>query len=284
MKETRSEIIKARMPYSSVIERWLIKPILFCFKNLILVEDEENLLQVKDPVIFAFNHNTSWETILVSFYLIFRRAGKKISFVIDWMYGKLPILGWVFSLIDPVYVYNKKAKIAAINRHRQVFIGKKVYQECVERLQRQQSIGIFPEGTRNPDPLMLKRGRKGVGAMVLASGAAVVPIGIHYPRGTGRRWLPLPETMILRIGKPLDFAAEFDLGRHLADNIRFPGNNKRGLTLLAARITHGVMEALAGLSGKQYPYPVPEALPQLYEHQYLKVPEELCQELKPAKF
>ena len=73
MKETRLKIIKAKLPYLSFIERLLVKSVLFCFKNSILVENEDNLMLANDPVIYSFNHNNSLETILVSFYLIFRR-------------------------------------------------------------------------------------------------------------------------------------------------------------------------------------------------------------------
>jgi 1-acyl-sn-glycerol-3-phosphate acyltransferase len=261
MKETRLKIIKTKLPYLSLSERILVKSVLFCFKNSISVENEDNLMLADDPVIYSFNHNNYLETILVSFYLIFRRDGKKISFVIDWMYGRFPILRWLFNKIEPVYVYNKPAKIAVINRHKQVSPNK-VYQECVERLKNRQSIGIFPEGARNGNPLLLKRGRKGVGAMVLDSGAAVVPIGINYPQPPERGWLSPWGTMVLKIGAPLHFDTEVAVARQISgDPTLSPGKKKRRSMLLTARITHHLMEALARLSGKRYPYPAPEALP-----------------------
>ncbi|MFZ5453595.1 MAG: lysophospholipid acyltransferase family protein [Thermodesulfobacteriota bacterium] len=261
MKETRYKILKTKLPHLSAVERLIIKTILFWFKSLIIVENEENLALANDPIIYTFNHNNYLETILVSFYLIFRRDGKKISFVIDWMYGQLPILRWLFNRIKPIYVHNKNAKIAFINRRKKVGAEKMVYQECIERLKNHQSIGIFPEGTRNNHPFLLKRGRKGVGAMILASGAAVIPIGIIYPqppqRGGSFPW----GTMILRIGKPLNFTTELNMARHLAENHNLSAvKSKRWSTLLAALITHRVMEALARLSGKQYPYPAPQML------------------------
>jgi hypothetical protein len=68
--------------------------------------------------------------------------------------------------------------------------------------------------------------------------------------------------MILRIGPPLHFASELGAARQIAaDRILSPEKKKRRSMLLAARITHHVMEALARLSGKRYPYPAPEALP-----------------------
>ena len=262
MKETRFNIIRAKLPYLSFAERLLVKSFLFGFKNLIMVENEENLLLADDPVIYSFNHNNYLETLLVSFYLIFQRGGKKISFVIDWMYGRLPFLSWLFNKIEPIYVYNKRAKLAVINRQRKILTGTTAYEECVARLKKQQSIGIFPEGTRNNNPLFLKRGRKGVGAMVLASEAAVVPIGIIFPHRPQRGWLSPLRTMTIRIGKPMRFAPELARAREMAANPALaPGKSRRWSTLLAARITHRLMEALARLSGKRYPFPAPEAFP-----------------------
>jgi 1-acyl-sn-glycerol-3-phosphate acyltransferase len=283
MRETRFDIIKKNLGYLSSVERLLIKSILFFYKDLIISENEDRLLSVNDPVIYAFNHNNYWETILVSFYLIFRRNGKKISFVIDWMYGQLPILRWLFNKIDPVYVYNKNAKIPSLNHIKKVSLEQKAYKECLARLKQQQSIGIFPEGTRNKNPHFLKRGRKGVGAMVLASGAAVVPIGIRFPQRPNGGGLSPLRTMTLRIGTPLFFPTELAVARQISeDQTLSPQTKKRWAVLLAAHVTHHVMEALASLSGKRYPHPAPEALPD--ELQHPKILEALCPALKPARY
>lgn len=263
MNETRSSLRKVELPYSTPVERLIVRSVLFCFKDIIVVENENNLSLTNDPVIFAFNHNSYLETILIASYLLFRRDGKKISYIIDWMYGKLPFLGWLLSKADPIYVFNKNARFAIINRYKKASPKTNVYQACVDRLKNQQSIGIFPEGTRNKDPRTLKRGRLGVGAMVLATEAAVLPIGIDFPPGSGRGWLSPLGTMTLRIGSPLHFAAERAMAREItADQNLSPQIRKKWSTRLAAHITHHVMADLASLSGKHYPFPAPKALSQ----------------------
>jgi hypothetical protein len=90
----------------------------------------------------------------------------------------------------------------------------------------------------------------------------VVPIGINYPQPPERGWLSPWGTMVLRIGAPLHFDAEVAVARKIAgDHTLSPGKKKRRSMLLTARITHHLMEALARLSGKRYPYLAPEALP-----------------------
>ena len=69
--------------------------------------------------------------------------------------------GWLLSKADPIYVFNKNARFAIINRHKKASPKANVYQVCVDRLKNRKSIGIFPEGTRNKDARTLKRGRLG---------------------------------------------------------------------------------------------------------------------------
>jgi hypothetical protein len=48
----------------------------------------------------------------------YKRRGKKIRFLIDWMYAKIPLLGYILSKIDPIYVYHKPARLSWLNKLR----------------------------------------------------------------------------------------------------------------------------------------------------------------------
>ncbi|MBD3413494.1 MAG: hypothetical protein GF421_03560 [Candidatus Aminicenantes bacterium] len=62
--------------------------------------------------------------------MIYKRRGRKISFVIDWMYGVLPFIGWIFNQMDPISVYNKKAKYRFVEKLRNKTERNYVYDKC----------------------------------------------------------------------------------------------------------------------------------------------------------
>jgi 1-acyl-sn-glycerol-3-phosphate acyltransferase len=111
-------------------------------------------------------------------------------------------------------------------------------EQALEVLQGGGAFGIYPEGTRSPDG-RLYRGRTGIGWLVLASGAQVLPLGISdtdrvQPIGAG---LPrLRPRATVRIGKPMDFTQYRDLP---------PARARRA-------ITDDVVGAIRELSGQEY--------------------------------
>ncbi len=243
--------------YQNIQIQLLAKSIMKIFGRLIIVENGGRLSEAPDPTIFVFNHNNYWEAVLVTVY-VYHASGKKLTFISDWMFGKLPVVGWFLKKIDPIYTYAKPSRFAVLSRYQQKADGEAVCEACVARLREGQSLGIFPEGTRNPDPRRLKRGRKGVGEIILRSGAPVLPVGIDFPlrRQTGR--LPVFGSLILGIGRPLSFAEECAAYRLVGlDSGLSPRERRRLQAFLSARITHGVMVELARVSGKDYPFPPP---------------------------
>jgi 1-acyl-sn-glycerol-3-phosphate acyltransferase len=54
--------------------------------------------------------------------------------------------------------------------------------EAIKVLQQGEIIGVFPEGTRNPAPQLLK-GKTGAVRMALATGAPLIPIGLFNTTG-----------------------------------------------------------------------------------------------------
>ncbi|MBW8481946.1 lysophospholipid acyltransferase family protein [Actinomadura parmotrematis] len=101
------------------------------------------------------------------------------------------------------------------------------------------AFAIYPEGTRSRDG-RLYRGRTGVGWLVLASGARVLPVGLQgteriQPIGAGRPRFLGPRPTV-RIGPPMDFA-------HLRDLP--PAKARRA-------VTDEIVETIGTLSGQDF--------------------------------
>ncbi len=105
-------------------------------------------------------------------------------------------------------------------------------------LDRQQLLGIYPEGTRSPDG-RLYRGRTGVARMALEGGVPVIPVAMVdtekiQPPG---KVIPRIGRVGMRIGKPLDFS-------------RYDGMSSDRFVLRS--VTDEIMYELMVLSGQQY--------------------------------
>ncbi|MGQ9921515.1 MAG: lysophospholipid acyltransferase family protein, partial [Desulfobacca sp.] len=210
-------------------------------------------------IIFVYNHNNYFETVVLSSYFL-SRWRRRISFMVDWMYGHIPILGWLLQGVEPVYVYNKPARWDFLNRRRGKVTSDPVA-ECLARLAQGWCLGIFPEGSRNRHPSVLKRGRQGIGEIALRSQVPVLPVGIDFPsrRQCGR--IPAFGRIILRFGEPLYFTPEITAWRQAQEDVTLSLAAKDRVRLyLSRRITHIVMQELARLSGKHYPCRQPESL------------------------
>jgi 1-acyl-sn-glycerol-3-phosphate acyltransferase len=238
--------------------RLLVRSILTFFGSFLKVDNEAVLRTTSDPVIFVFNHNNYWETLVLASYLLSQRTGKKLAFLSDWMFGRLPVFSWFLKRIDPIYTYRKNARFAVLNKYQQKADGQAVCKACLDRLRNQQSLGIFPEGTRNKNPHQLKRGRKGVGEIALRSGAPVLPLGIPFSQRNGH--IPFFSPLILKIGSPLTFPEECAAYQGVTQEASLSPLERKKLQLfLSARVTHTIMLALARLSGKEYPFSPPQS-------------------------
>lgn len=149
------------------------------------VEGQENVPTT--PVIYFCKHESTWETL----------AMQEILPPHVWILKRnllwIPLFGWGLASLNPI----------AINRssgHRAV---KQIAEEGKRRLERGQSIMIFPEGTRMPAGTQRKFG---IGGAVLAekSGYPVVPVaqnaGDFWPK---RGFMKQPGTVKVVIGKPI---------------------------------------------------------------------------------
>jgi 1-acyl-sn-glycerol-3-phosphate acyltransferase len=243
-----------------LINRIVAKLLWLCFHRIIHVEQKENLSKAPHPLIFAYNHNNYFETLLLGSYLVNSWPQKKISFLIDWMYGKLPVIGWFLGGLQPVYVYTKRARWDFLNRRKMV-PAQNIIHECLEKLRQGCSLGIFPEGTRNQNPFVLKRGRRGVGEIVLRSQTPVLPVGIDFPGRALKGRIPRFGKIIFRFGEPLHFPMEITAWQEASQgNTWAPQLREKMRIQLSSQIIYQIMAELAKLSGKRYPFRQPRQL------------------------
>ncbi|PJE97955.1 1-acyl-sn-glycerol-3-phosphate acyltransferase [Streptomyces carminius] len=116
--------------------------------------------------------------------------------------------------------------------------GRAAIEEGLKVLDRDELLGIYPEGTRSHDG-RLYRGRTGVAVMALRSKAPVVPcamVGTFELQPPGRK-LPRIGRVTIRFGEPLDFS-------------RFAGMHEDRTVLRA--VTDEIMYAIMNLSGQEY--------------------------------
>jgi 1-acyl-sn-glycerol-3-phosphate acyltransferase len=219
------------------LTRTLCRSLVLTLGQLAEVRHGERLAGLPEPAIFALNHSNALEALLVPSLLLYLRQGRPLHFLADWMYLEAPLIGWLLRQSEPVPVYGKPARFRLRERHRREQLRRPVLAACLDHLQRGESIGIFPEGTRNRRAGPLLRGRLGLGELALAATAAVpvVPIAIRYPAAQRLGRPPHVGRLHLSIGLPLDLAAEH---RSLAAE---PARRRA----LARRVVERVMAALA---------------------------------------
>lgn len=207
-----ADALRAEWPeLSGTLRRAALRTVMLTFGRLVTVEGAERLVEVPEPAVFALNHSNAVEAVLAPCVLIHLRRGRLLHLLADWMYLHVPVLGWLIRQCEPIPVYRKPARWR-IGEDQRLERRKResVVEACLERLATGGSIGIFPEGTRNPDPTRLLRGRSGLGEIVLRSAAPVVPVGLHYPAAGRLGRAPRIGRLVLRIGEPMTFQAEVD--------------------------------------------------------------------------
>ncbi|NTV01463.1 MAG: 1-acyl-sn-glycerol-3-phosphate acyltransferase [Chlorobiaceae bacterium] len=256
------------MPSLPFVKAMLLRLLMLPNTVLAKAEGEEHLREVSGSAcIFALNHNNSFESLFVPVLLMFLLGGRQVSFVIDWMYGHLPVVGWLMRQIDPVFVHSKPSKLAFLERRR-VRTRQDVVRRCLLRLFQGGSIGIFPEGKRNHDPGVMLKAKPGVGHIALRSGAPVIPVGIRFPASARLGRTPYAGRMEVRFGAPIRFTSLSAAYRLALDEGR-----RTDAARMADTAAGEVMLAVAGLCGKAYPH---EMQRQDHEGTTSNIPEAIC--------
>ncbi len=218
--------------------RWTLRAALFAARFLIRgVEGFDAGTVRRDPVIFALNHTTRLEALLVPALLMALRGGRKVHFLADWNFLLIPGLATVFRIGEVIPVNRKPARPRFLNRFRQrVCPDQPAHVLARARLRSGAAVGIFPEGTATHSPSTLRVGHRGAARLALETGAAVVPVGIRHQVPAGTRAVGELSPFTLHFGAPLL--------AHGAAN-----------SPLAERDFHArLMGELAVLSAKQWPF------------------------------
>jgi 1-acyl-sn-glycerol-3-phosphate acyltransferase len=249
------QILRTELPgLPNAAARGLARALMVAFHPLLEVEDLDRLAALPEPVIFAFNHNNSAESVLVPTALLFHRRGRPIDFLVDWMFLEIPLLGWVLRQVEPIPVYTKPARWRYREAYRLARADRSPLAAAQARLAAGRSLGIFPEGTRNGNASELRRGRSGLGRLVLLSEAPVVPVGIDFPAKERLGRVPRLGRMRVRIGEPMAFAEERRALRRLLEADPDPGELLKASHAASRRVVDEVMARLAPLCAKRYPY------------------------------
>lgn len=236
-------VLQAPLPAARPLQRALLRPLLLGCLPLLEIDWPERLAAAPEPCIFAFNHRNAFECVALVPLLMYLRGGRPVHFLADWMYQRLPLAGWFLRHAEVIPVYGKPARWRLWEGHRRHAGRRPVVDLCLAKLAAGASLGIFPEGTRNRDPERLRRGRRGLGELVLRSGAPVLPVGIRFPAAQRLGRPPLVGQVVLAVGTPLDFASE---RRRLAAS---PGASRAVHRELATAVVERVMDELAVLAG-----------------------------------
>ena len=138
------------------------------------------------PAIVAGNHVSSLDGIVLSLVTA-ERARRMTRFLVAAEFFRKSTVAWALRLYRQIPLRRGRGDAGALD-------------EAVATVRGGALAGIFPEGKVNPDPEGgLQRGRGGVGRIALATGAAVIPVGIW---GTQERW-PYPGLHFRRPWRPI---------------------------------------------------------------------------------
>ncbi len=164
----------------------------------------EHVLAEKDPFILALNHSQRVEALILPAFLIHQRGGKLIHFLADWNFLLVPLVGTAIRASGAIVVGRKRARPRCLDVFRRHLVpARSPFARAVETLAAGRPVGIFPEGTTNPDPARLLAGDSGAARLSLATGVPVVPGGIRFPGTAAPRRIPPLAPLELRIGTPL---------------------------------------------------------------------------------
>lgn len=164
----------------------------------------EQVAPERDPFVLALNHNTRLEALLVPALLMLLRGGRRIHFLADWNFRMIPGMGLLYRRSGAISVPRKSARPRALNILKPLFTGPQPpFETARTRILEGGSVGIFPEGTVNPNRSRLLRGRPGAARLSLATGAPVVPVGLIPPDALPGEPIPEGSSFEIVIGAPI---------------------------------------------------------------------------------
>lgn len=152
------------------------------------IEGKENI--PKGPFVLVSNHQSTWETFVLSYLFLPLSAvlKKELTFI--------PVFGWLLLLGRPI----------VIDRSRKQNALKEILRQGQALLAQGINVVIFPEGTRVP--LHEERGHfPGAAMLACKAGVPVLPLvhnaGAHWPAHSLKK---IPGTITIRVGQPISTA------------------------------------------------------------------------------
>jgi 1-acyl-sn-glycerol-3-phosphate acyltransferase len=237
-------ILSWPLPELRLLDRTLVRGAALAGRDRVhSIAGLEHIAPDRDPFILALNHGTRLEALLVPPLLILLRRGQRIHFMADWNFRMIPGVGLLYRRAGVITVARKPARPRFLNLLKPLFTDQMSPTEQARRhLAAGRSVGMFPEGTVNRDPLRLKRGRPGAAQLSLETGVPVVPVGLRFPTVPHGVAIPEGSPMTIEIGPSLIPSAA---GK--------PAH-------AAIWAWHGqIMTAIARLSGKSWEFGAQEA-------------------------
>lgn len=221
----RKFLLAAGPSYETLV-RWFAVPPL---KKVRVVSGLEHLPAL-GPAIFALNHIGPFADGMMFLGLVWKHTGQRLCYIAR------PDGFWNF-FGDELVV----AKTGLIPYHNGM--KGKVIDEAIDRVQKGDFVGIFPEGIKNTTSTLL-RGKSGVARLALATGVPIIPVGMKGPTGFYKSlwgcyqfFVQLPPSVEFHIGPPI-----------LTSKQANPSEEEINA------LTHRVMTAIGALTDKTYPY------------------------------
>lgn len=220
------------------MDGWLLRLIaLVARRQVRTITGLRHIAPANDPFILALNHSIRREAVLIPAMLFFARDGRLIHFLSDWNNRLIPGVGFLLARGGTITVTRKPARPAILNALMPMFRHTLPAMERARRmLVAGRSVGIFPEGTVNRDPMRLLPPRPGMARLAFSTGVQVVPVGVSFPES-------LP-------GAPPDEYAPMAV--HIGPPIAPPQTGADGSLAARRAFTANVMTEIARLSGKAW--------------------------------
>jgi 1-acyl-sn-glycerol-3-phosphate acyltransferase len=197
------EILRWPLPFQGPGTRLLLKTVaMFARRHVKVIYGLEHMRPGLDPFILVSNHSSRREALLVPPLIMFHRGGRLIHFLADWNFRLIPGVGLIYRRGGVITVTHKPARPAFLNVFKPLYTDPvPPFERARKHLEAGRSVGVFPEGTTNPNPERLLTGRLGAARLSLETGVPVMPMGIRFPAGTAAD--PTAGAMEIHIGAPL---------------------------------------------------------------------------------
>jgi 1-acyl-sn-glycerol-3-phosphate acyltransferase len=198
-------ILSWPLPELMLTDRMLVRSIALVSRRKVRsLGGLDHIAPERDPFILAANHGTRQEAILLPALLFLLRHGRRIHFMADWNFRMIPGVDLLYRRAGAITVARKPARPRFLNIMKPLFTNAvSPMEQARQHLVCGRSIGVFPEGTVNRDPLRLLRGRLGAARLSLETGTPIIPVGLRFPtvpRGTA---IPEGSPISIEVGEPL---------------------------------------------------------------------------------